>query len=144
MNQLHYSNIDAYSDFFEKWNWHWFATLTFEHKANQNTVDSLRLRWTRDLCTIEKIQVAYFYVKVNESGHPHLHLLMIGSSKKNKTLLDVDPLKWESAWPYRAHIFIPDSNVAVAKYFTKNIAQYGSEYDTYNSKLLTKCIKNHL
>lgn len=134
--------FEEYAKYIDNWNWQWFATLTLDSNLKTTLINKLRLNWTRNLCTTENIQVAYFYVEVHESGHPHLHLLMIGSSKNNKTLLDIDPKKYESAWSHRAHIFVPDSNIAVSNYFTKNINQYGSDYDIYNKKLLAKAKLN--
>lgn len=134
MAKLNYTQFDSYSEFFNQWHWQWFTTLTFEPKINQDLILQLRLNWTRQLCKIDQIQIAYFYSQVNSSDHPHLHLLMLGTNKENKSLLDVNPSIWESAWPYRAQIFFPNSNIAVSKYLTKNITQINSEFDSYNLK----------
>ncbi len=140
MYNLTYQNREAYTDFLKEWDWEWFATLTFRYDTNEDMVNRLRLKWTRDLCTDEGIQVAYFYSTVNVSGHPHIHMLMIGKNKNNKILFDVDPQKWESIWPFLARIETPKSNETVARYFTENLAQLGSDYDTYNQHLLKKTL----
>lgn len=128
----------AYAGFFAEVSWQWYATLTFEHNTGENKIKRLRLSWTRELCTTEKIQVAYLYVEAIESGLHHLHLLMIGSNKNSKTLSNVDHHQWEAAWPYIARIDVPNSNIAVSKYLTNNMAQHGSDYDFYNIDLLKK------
>jgi hypothetical protein len=133
---------EHYTQFFHKWDWQWFTTLTFRSDLPTNEIHDLRLKWTRDLCTKENIQVAYFYALVLKDKHPHLHLLMIGSNKFGKTLFDVDLEKWTHAWPYIAHISVPDFNIKVSGYLTKNIMSFTSEYDVYNKKLLEKTKKH--
>jgi hypothetical protein len=158
LNPINYTDQintpEHYTQFFHKWNWQWFTTLTFRSdlqtnstaltfrsNLQTNSIDDLRLKWTRDLCTKENIQVAYFYALVYKDKHPHLHLLMIGSNKFGKTLFDIDLDKWTDAWPYIAHIFVPDSNIKVSGYFNKNIMSFNSDYDVYNKKLLEKTQK---
>jgi hypothetical protein len=136
MNQLNTINFEAYSEYLQNWHWQWFTTLTFDSCLDSKSINKLRLNWTRSLCTSENIQVAYFYVEAYNAGHPHLHLLMLGTNKQNKTLLDLDPLRWQSAWPYRASIAIPESNSAVSSYIAGHLSRQNSEYDIYNKKLL--------
>jgi hypothetical protein len=132
---------EHYTQFFHKWDWQWFTTLTFRSDLSTKETHDLRLKWTRNLCTKESIQVAYFYALVYKDKHPHLHLLMIGSNKFGKTLLDVNRKKWIRIWGNKGHIFVPDSNIKVSGYFNKNIMSCTSEYDVYNKKLLEKTQK---
>ena len=85
-----------YSHFIQTIPWQWFVTLTFSPKINNpemvkdhkvispKMVKDHRLDWTRKLCKIEKIQVAYFYVEAYTDGHPHLHLLMLGQDNHKR------------------------------------------------------------
>ncbi len=133
------TSIQDYSNYYQKWNWEWFATLTFNYdNPNPQSIKKLRLDWTRKLCTLENIQVAYFYVETYIQQHPHLHLLMIGRNNENKTLLDINPTEYELMWPYLAKIEIPRSETAVTNYFTKNLLSPNAEWDIYNQYLLKK------
>jgi len=138
-----YRTYQDFCTYLPSWLWQWMVTLTFpQPHLKAQAVNSLRLNWTRKLCTSEKIQVAYFYVLAYDSGHPHLHLLMIGKGQNgNKSLLDVDLNKWESAWPYISKIQVPSENLSVSGYLARHWLKYDPdrlEYDFYNKKLLKR------
>ena len=143
-NQTQYAEklVTEIVDYLNNIDWQWFCTLTFnEHKFRgykSNTIQSLVNRFYRDICISEGIQVAGFYVISYRDGHPHVHALLFGKNKFGKSLSDVEPSKWERAWPSIAKIEVPISRESVCRYFAKHF--YGANnrncLEFYNIKLL--------
>jgi hypothetical protein len=129
-----------YSGWFHQYPWEWFATLTLpDHpRFSEDRVNRWRLKWTRDLCVTEKIQVGYMYALVYKDDHPHLHLLMIGGNKTGRGLSDVDKSLWEMKWRWNAKIELPESNLAVSNYLDKNKSAPDGDYGFYNLAFLNK------
>jgi hypothetical protein len=130
---------NSYTDFLNSWDWQWFVTLTFDGTDfTEYRINSLMLTWTRSLCKIEKLQVAYCSVLVIKGSIPHMHLLMTSSSKNGKTLKDVNKRHWERQWFYWAKIEDSKSNYSVSDYLSKNLVRDAGELGFYNKKLLKK------
>ena len=129
-----------YTGFLNVWDWEWFTTLTLPvyPSFSESKIDGLRLEWTRSLCTEEGVQIGYYYSLTYKGSLPHLHLLMIGRNKAEKTLADVDRRIWERRWPYMAKIEIPESNMAVSNYLDRNISAWNADWGIYNKLLLKK------
>jgi hypothetical protein len=134
----------GYSEYLQSWQWEWYATLTIPIYETSNDTDwmqLMRLRWTRKLCTMEHIQVGYFYAFEQQlHTSAHFHLVMLGKGRKNKTLLNVDRQKWENRWPHRAEIRLVDLQYlpSLAAYLSGHLESNISEIDCYNLKLLKK------
>jgi hypothetical protein len=132
----------GYKSLLRDWQWEWVIHLTFKQiRLSEKVVKDFLIRWTRELCKCEGIQVGYFCMFSFNWGHPHLHLLMIGRNKNGKTLLEVSKSEWEKNWPYNAKIEIPRSNKKVAKYVAANFFWSKSTnpfMEAYNIKLLNK------
>ena len=141
----------SYSKYFDRWDWQWFATLTFKHRVGKDVVINQLKLWNRLLCKSESIQVAYIAVLNDTNWTPHLHVLMLSKSRSGKTLVDVATEKWETLWVEMgegrrginglATIELVRSNLAVSQYLAQNMIFWNSEqYELVivNQKLLAK------
>ena len=136
----------GYRRFLQNWDWEWLVTLTFPERTyrhySRNAAKADLLRWTRQLCTSEHIQVCYYYALCYICGHPHFHLLMIGrgrSGREVKSLHDVSPSKWARRWDHIAKIEVPDSISSVSKYLAAHKLRFKcdrADIDSYNQNLL--------
>ncbi len=135
-----------YARYLRNWEWEWFGSFTFSTRRRFGDwlVKRHILKWTRNLCIGEHIQVGYFYVLCWNYGHPHVHLLMIGRGRSDqgvKTLGNVCGTAWAMRWPFYAKIESPISQVRVVRYFTAHLYRkkcFRYEIDSYNTKLLRK------
>lgn len=151
MDTVHTKNwkhlvYQGYCELLEIWDWEWFATLSLpiDPPYIPSAANRLRLRWTRNLCTEEGIQVAYYYVLTSTGDYLHFHLVMLGRGHFLSfpiTLKNVSCDFWERRWPYLAKIEIPRSLESVARYLARHEASSKYQYvelDRYNGKLLAK------
>ena len=165
VHDITYSSSRRYHDYLcyrrllNGWTWEWYVTLTFPPKYDRQSSDRINAelkKWLRKLCTTEHIQVAGWYVTSYWYGHPHIHLLALGTGYRNGrsiNLKDIDETKWENEWNHivngrmarrfreAAKIEIPRSNSAVARYVASQFLWSKStwaEINYYNIKLLRK------
>jgi hypothetical protein len=88
---------DEFALFLAQWPFEWLATLTFKFPVEQEIGRKRLIRWTREICIKEHLQVSFVAV-FNQMKHDHLHVLMLGKSKVGKTLAAVSADKWCNFW----------------------------------------------
>jgi hypothetical protein len=162
-HELQMENYLYWKAYLLRFPWEWWVTLTTEPESNYYKNMRLLKEWTQNLYREERIQIAFFYVssykkpkgdrstqnsasgKQYESdlpeGHIHIHLLMLGSSRNDKSLIDVSRHKWESRWVYIAKIKEIDSLEGVCNYFAMQTLGFRSDHyeiECYNKSLLKK------
>jgi hypothetical protein len=138
----------GYLHLLRRYHWHWFITLTFPAEfsvtslKSYNKIDRMLLNWARNLQTSENLQIAFFMVLCIKLGHPHFHLLALGSNNDgSKTLLDISKSKWAQAWEHYAKIEQIGKQMGVIRYVSKHLLDFEcseSEYDFYNRNLLKR------
>lgn len=140
----------AGTEYLDTWDWQWYVTLTVPEHAHfpEEALYRLLKQWTRKLCTSEGIRVGCVYVIAYKNYSHHIHLLMVGRGRKHgkvKTLRDVNPVKWETLWPFRADIQIPDRNIAVSGYLNKQYDKEGNKasYNFYDKQLIKELKKSN-
>jgi hypothetical protein len=119
-----------------------FSTLTFRYDKTPHNTELFCKGWIRDISKREGVQIASLGV-ISGLVHPHLHLLMLGRSKNNKTLKDINIDYWKNEWSKfssGADIQRIYYRKGVAPYIAKHftfIGDYSMLFD-YNGKLLNK------
>jgi hypothetical protein len=98
----------AMKDFWNQYPWEWFASFCFgTNEVSSASAERALKRWRIKLLKEEAIQIAYVGV-LNHWMVSHLHLLLFGRSKSRspieRTLLSLDPKKWQNKWPESARI----------------------------------------
>ncbi|KKL82008.1 hypothetical protein LCGC14_1989060 [marine sediment metagenome] len=146
-DQVNSPEFFAYTGFLMSFPWEWFVTLAFPIEENAGPVKTKmrRLWFTRKLCTVERIQVGYFYVEAAQGNFSHIHMLMLGRRIRygfTKTLDLVSRSFWESFWKHQTKVEKPVSISSLATYCVAHI--HNPKYDWvddgfYNLKLLKKC-----
>ncbi len=145
-NNSSYRNYLLYRasyQFYIEYPWQWLVTFTFQSsKISNDTAENKRLQWTKNLESTEDFNLAYHYVLCRNSGHPHFHLIIFGSSKSgDRTLSNLSPSYWERQWPHHARIKIVTSKRSAAGYVAKHhlISHcQNPEFGFYNRELLKK------
>jgi hypothetical protein len=91
---------DHWANFIGQFAFQWFVSLTFKNPVRQELGRKKILRWVRQLCVEEGLQIAFIGVE-NEFYHrAHWHLLMLGRNRfgRNRNLSSVDKEKWARRW----------------------------------------------
>ena len=67
----------AWVDLLNRYNWDWFATLTFRSPPTTYTANNRLRRWLNTIQRQEKRNIGYYKgMEFTRSGVPHFHLLM--------------------------------------------------------------------
>ena len=106
-------------DLLNRYNWDWFATLTFKDLPKTYTAHNRVNRWLNALEKQEKRKIGYFYkaMEFTRQGVPHFHLLMG----------NLDGVRRDKYWDLwftqngRARILPYDCKLGAGYYLTKYV-----------------------
>ena len=109
----------AWVDLLDRYEWSWFATLTFRDLPKTYTAINRTKKWLKAIKKAEHRPLSYFMCMewTRIQNRPHAHLLMGG-------LEDIRRDKWWSTWWtwYGAARILPyDSRLGAGYYLTKYI-----------------------
>lgn len=92
---------DAYGEFFSKYPWEWFITLTFAGRTHPEAVEASFRTWIAKMNRMlngsrwHKKETGNIYwvmaIERHKSGNPHVHALLIGTK-------DLRRLFWMDSW----------------------------------------------
>ena len=117
---------NAWVKLLNRYNWDWFATLTFNHLPKTYTAHNRLNRWLNTLERQEKRKIGYYKaMEFTRLGVPHFHLLM-------GNLEGVRRDKYWEVWfreNGRARILPYDPKLGAGYYLTKYVVK-----DEYSNK----------
>jgi len=110
----------AWVDLLNRYNWDWFATLTFKDLPKTYTAHNRVKRWLNILEREEKRKIGYYKaMEFTRQGVPHFHLLMgnLEGVRRDKY--------WDLwfTWNGRARILPYEPNLGAGYYLTKYIVK---------------------
>jgi len=110
----------AWVDLLNRYNWDWFATLTFRSPPTTYTANNRLKRWIKAIEKQEKRNIGYYKgMEFTRSGVPHFHLLMG----------NLDGVRRDKYWEVwfrengRARILPYDSKLGAGYYLTKYVVK---------------------
>jgi len=110
----------AWVDLLGRYNWDWFATLTFRSPPTTYTANNRLRRWLNTIQREEKRNIGYYKgMEFTRLGVPHFHLLMG----------NLDGVRREKYWEVwfrengRARILPYDSKLGAGYYLTKYVVK---------------------
>lgn len=118
---------ESWVDFLNRFNWDWFATLTFKGLPKTYTAKNKVVHWLRTIEKQEKRNIGYYKaMEFTKSGIPHFHLLMgnLDGVRRDKYW----GLWFE--WNGRARILPYDSKLGAGFYLTKYVVKDEYTKDT--------------
>ena len=82
----------------QHWDWEWIGTFTFNRPISRGAaIDKLK-KWLLRIQKGEHMQVAGWYCYVLKDKQTHIHIVLLGTNRDGKRLIDVDPERWVQAW----------------------------------------------
>jgi hypothetical protein len=109
--------------FWNQYPWEWFVSLNFKRSVSSAAfAEKVLKNWRIELQREESIQIACDGV-LSLSSNPHLHLVLFGRSRTGRTLLSLNPKKWERKWLGDAKIKEVYSSGAVGYMVDQNMSE---------------------
>jgi len=123
--------------------WEWMVTLTFKDEVKFFTAQHCFKRWRLWLIREEKLRIAAYMLSSYKKGRIHLHALLFGRNRFDKTLSDCSPRQWKDAWLHFgfARITPITDRYKACDYLALHFLGFKSDYaegDFYDNRLLKK------
>jgi hypothetical protein len=145
--QVQKDYYELFREHLTQWDWQWHASLTF---LPDNTFRSARKqfnRWRLDIIDEERRQLGIFYIASHKREHTHLHALMIGRNRHDRSLLHCSAQRRQAAWKHTAKIEEVENNEGISNYVALHFLGFKSdwaEYDFHGRSLLQQEMIPHI
>lgn len=125
--------------YLQQFPWEWFCSLSCYKNSSSSDIEKYLHKWC--LFRIkDRIRIAYIGV-INYIPFPHIHLLMLGTSKTG-SLLNRNPDLWKKQWGKimkKSAVIEPIySDGAIGYLVDQNMPYRKFDYVTFNERLLIK------